>query len=274
MLEIVTPGPFACVQDAGRHGYAALGVPRSGAFDQGAYRLANRLVGNEPGAAALEIVLGGLVVRMHDATSVALTGAACPGDLDWGVATTVPAGAIVRLLPPPSGLRSYLAVRGGIAARPELGSRSTDSLSGLGPRPLRAGDLLHCGPEPASVVSGAAAVAPSVRAVAGIVPGPRDDWFTPTALEVLTTAPWTVLAESNRIGVRLAGPSLPRLRTEELASEPTLPGAIQVPPGGGPIVFGPDAPVTGGYPVLAVVRTADVDVFAQLRPGETVRFSR
>jgi allophanate hydrolase subunit 2 len=107
-----------------------------------------------------------------------------------------------------------------------------------------------------------------------IVPGPRDDWFTADALDVLTSVAWTVRPESNRIGLRLDGPRLERSREDELPSEPTLPGALQVPHDGRPILFGPDAPVTGGYPVLAVVREADLDHAAQLRPGDEVRFRR
>ncbi len=274
MIEVLAPGPSATVQDTGRRGHAALGVPPAGAFDRAAAALANRLVGNAADAAVLEVTLGGLVLRVHDAATVALTGAACPGTLDWGAAVTLVAGGRIALRPPPIGLRSYLAVRGGFAVEPVLGSRSTDTLSGLGPRPLRAGDRLAVGRATAGPVVGVVAAQDIVAGPLQIVPGPRADWFTSAALETLTAVPWTVRAESDRIGLRLDGPSLERLRTGELPSEPLLPGALQVPPDGRPILFGPDGPVTGGYPVIAVLRDADLDRAAQLRPGDVVRFGR
>jgi biotin-dependent carboxylase-like uncharacterized protein len=271
VIEVRHPGPFATVQDAGRPGYAALGVPRAGAFDRGAYTLANRLVGNHPDAAAIELTLGGMVLRLADAATVALTGARC-GGIDWGTAVSLAAGATLRLATPSAGLRSYLAVRGGIDVPAELGSRSTDTLSGLGPPPLRAGDRLAVGQEWGSDVSGAAASSPPIRRELRIIPGPRGDWFAPDALARLTHAEWTVRPESDRIGIRLDGPRLERVRGGELPSEPALPGALQVPPAGRPILFGPDAPVTGGYPVIAVVHHDDLDAAAQLRPGDALRF--
>jgi biotin-dependent carboxylase-like uncharacterized protein len=272
MIEIVDPGPCASVQDFGRAGYAGLGVPRSGAFDRAALALANRLVGNRPDAAGIEVTFGGLHVRAHTATTVAVCGAVCTG-FDWGAATTLPPGAMLRLEPPVDGVRSYLAVRGGVGGPAELGSRSTDTLSGLGPPTLRRGDMVIIDTDQAGEVSGATAVPVPSRRRFRVVRGPRDDWFSPAAFTRLTEEPWTVRAESNRIGIRLAGPRLDRVRQDELTSEPTLPGAIQVPPDGQPILFGPDAPVTGGYPVIAVVRDDDLDAAAQLRPGDTVTFT-
>jgi biotin-dependent carboxylase-like uncharacterized protein len=269
MIEVVDPGPLATVQDEGRAGHAALGVARSGAFDRAALRLANRLVGNSGGCAAIEVTLGGLHVRLTASATIALTGAVCPGAPDWGVAVSLPAGTHVRLGRPNSGLRSYLAVRGGVTVAPVLGSRSTDTLSGLGPPPLRAGDRLPVGTATDAPVVGASA-APGPRPALRIRFGPRDDWFTAAARDLLLGAEWAVRHESNRIGVRLAGPALERSVPGELASEPTLPGALQVPTDGQPILFGPDAPVTGGYPVIAVV--IDLDPAAQLRPGDAVRF--
>lgn len=272
MIEILEPGPLTTVQDQGRSGWASVGVPRSGAFDRAAARLANRLVGNGPDAAVLEVTLGGLVVRAHDAATVALTGAPCPG-ADWGVAVSVAAGSVLRLGRPAAGLRSYLAVRGGIAVGAVLGSRSTDLLSGIGPPRVQAGDQLPIGPPPTRPPSGVAAPTVQARSTLRLLPGPRADWFTDDALDRLTATAWTVRAESDRVGVRLDGPPLLRARDGELASEPTLPGALQVPADGRPILFGPDAPVTGGYPVIAVVADADLDAAAQLRPGDTIRFS-
>ncbi|HEY2271321.1 MAG TPA: biotin-dependent carboxyltransferase family protein [Jatrophihabitantaceae bacterium] len=271
MIEIVAAGPLTTVQDAGRAGWAALGVPRSGAFDRAAAGLANRLVGNAPDAAVLETTLGGLVVRALGAATVAVTGAPCPG-ADFGVARTLPAGSTLSLGTPAVGLRSYLAVRGGVVVEAVLDSRSTDLLSGLGPLPLRAGDRLPVGPAPCNLPSGAIA---AVRMPSGpfrFAAAPRADWFTPAALALLTDSVWTVRSDSDRIGVRLDGPPLPRSRDDELPSEPVLPGALQVPPDGRPILLGPDAPVTGGYPVIGVVAEADLDRAAQVRPGDTITF--
>lgn len=271
MIEIMATGPLASVQDLGRPGWAALGVPRSGAFDRAAAALANRLVGNATDAALLEVTLGGLAVHVLDAATFALTGAPCPG-LDVNAAVSLSAGATVRLGLPPTGARSYLAVRGGIMVDPVLGSRSTDLLSGLGPDPLRPGSRLAIGAEPD--VPPAAGPTPSDRPrdTVRVLPGPRVDWFASGELDVLLRTDWTVRAESNRVGVRLDGPALRRARDEELPSEPTLPGAVQVPADGRPIVFGPDAPVTGGYPVIAVAVAADLGVLAQQRPGDRLRF--
>jgi biotin-dependent carboxylase-like uncharacterized protein len=269
MIEVVGPGPLTTVQDLGRAGYAALGVARSGAFDRAALRLANRLVGNPEGAAALEVTLGGLHVRFGAPTTVALTGACCPGAPDWDVAVSLPTGTEIQLGTPRTGLRSYLAVRGGIAVEAVLGARCTDTLSGLGPPPLRAGDVLPVG-RPAGAITGASGATGGKVSAQPIRFGPRDDWFTAAAREMLCRAAWTVRPESDRVGVRLDGPALERARTGELPSEPTLPGALQVPHDGRPILLGPDGPVSGGYPVIAVL--LDLDPAAQLRPGDTVRF--
>ncbi|MCW2495443.1 biotin-dependent carboxyltransferase family protein [Jatrophihabitans sp.] len=269
MIEIVSPGPLTTTQDLGRPGSAALGVPRSGAFDRAAAALANRLVGNPADAALLELTLGGLVFRALDAATVALTGAACDG-LGWGTPVSLPAGSLVRLGTPRSGLRSYLAVRGGLAVERVLGSASTDLLSGLGPERLTAGDLLAVDPQPSGPVSEQGATPRLRTGPALLLPGPRLDWFTPEASTLLTTTRWLVRPDSDRVGVRLDGPALPRIDATELPSEATRPGALQVPPDGRPIVFGPDAPVTGGYPVIAVL--ADLDDVAQLRPGDPVSF--
>ncbi|WP_375489443.1 biotin-dependent carboxyltransferase family protein [uncultured Jatrophihabitans sp.] len=270
MIEIVEPGPSATVQDLGRIGRAAVGVPRSGGFDRAALRAANRLVGNPDNAAVVECTFGGLRLRVERAVTVALTGAACAGAPDWGRAVTLPAGAEVSLGTPAVGLRSYLAVRGGLDVDPILGSRSTDTLSGLGPPALRPGSRLAVGTARGNPADGTW-VAPAGVDAHRVVLGPRADWFTPAAAARLLEARWTVRDRSDRVGVRLDGPRLERAVDGELPSEPTVPGALQVPPDGRPIVFGPDAPVTGGYPVIAVLR--DLDPIAQARPGDTVRFT-
>jgi biotin-dependent carboxylase-like uncharacterized protein len=271
MIEILAPGPLCTIQDRGRPGWAALGVPHSGAFDRGAAALANRLVGNDADAAVLEVTLGGLQFRALRAVTIALTGAPCAG-LDWGTVISLPPGAVVRLSAPVHGLRSYLGVRGGIAVEPVLGSRSTDLLGGLGPAPVQAADRLPIGRTPAAAPSGTAATPSEPRHSLRILAGPRAGWFTDAAQRALLDATWTVRAESDRRGVRLDGPELSRAQPGELPSEATLPGAVQVPAAGRPIVFGPDAPVTGGYPVIAVLSAASLDLAAQLRPGDRIRF--
>jgi biotin-dependent carboxylase-like uncharacterized protein len=279
VLVVVAPGPRATVQDRGRPGFAAVGVPTSGAADRQAHDLANRLVGNAPAAATVEATAGGLRVRAERTLLVAVTGAELPVTVDGRPAPrdaplTLPAGAELALGAPARGLRSYLAVRGGVAVPPVLGSRSSDALSGLGPPPLAAGDRLPVGDlavtEPLVDV---APVAPLPdRPVLRVLPGPRRDWLAPAAWTALREAVWTVSADSDRIGLRLTGPRLARARPDELPSEGLVPGAVQVPADGSPVLFLADHPVTGGYPVLAVVVTADLPLAAQLRPGDVVRF--
>jgi biotin-dependent carboxylase-like uncharacterized protein len=170
------------------------------------------------------------------------------------------------------GVRAYIAVRGGIDVEPVLGSRSTDLLTGLGPRPLEAGDVLAIGPEPATAPEDAWLAEREPRPLR-VVAGPRDDWFVPEALTLLAAAEWQVTAASNRVGIRLSGPTLERARQDELLSEGLVTGAIQVPPNGHPILLLNDHPTTGGYPVIAVVVHEDLPRAGQLRPGEIVRFS-
>ncbi|SDK72648.1 biotin-dependent carboxyltransferase family protein [Nonomuraea jiangxiensis] len=271
MIEVLAPGPYATVQDLGRPGYAHLGVPRSGAADVGSLKLANRLVGNPEGLAGIELTFGMARFRFRDGAWAALAGA--PLEAEMGVPFWVPAGGELRLGAPARGMRTYLAVRGGIAVEPVLGSRSTDSLSGLGPEPLRAGTLLPVGP-PLGGIHADLAPPPAPRPpVLRVLPGPRADWFVPEALDVLCGRPYEVSQDSNRVGVRLRGPELARARNGELPSEGMVVGAVQVPPSGQPIVFLADHPPTGGYPVIGVVRAADLPVAAQLRPGDQVRFT-
>ncbi|MBM7808793.1 biotin-dependent carboxylase-like uncharacterized protein [Geodermatophilus bullaregiensis] len=274
-LTVRAPGPLATVQDRGRPGLAAVGVGRSGAADRASAALANRLVGNSPDAAVLEVTLGGLAVRAGADLVVVTTGARCPGGTVHCAPGLLRAGATLALGTPAAGLRTYLAVRGGVTVDPVLGSRSTDVLSGLGPPPLRAGDVLPVG-SPGAPLPGVdvAPVAdpPSGSVTVRLLPGPRADWLTPASLEALAASPWTVTAESNRVGLRLDGPRLERRVRDELPSEGLVRGALQVPPSGAPVLFLADAPVTGGYPVAGYVADADVDRCAQLRPGQLLRF--
>jgi biotin-dependent carboxylase-like uncharacterized protein len=279
VLTVLASGPLATVQDRGRPGWASIGVTRSGAADRAAAALANRLVGNGPSAAVIEGTAGGLRVRAERTVLVAVTGAPAPLAVDGRPAplnspVTLRPGAELALGLPAVGLRSYLAVRGGIDVPEVLGSRSTDTLSGLGPEPLHAGTVLRIGSLAAAepVVDVAAVRPPSADPVVRVLPGPRRDWLLPAAWSALISAQWTVSADSDRVGLRLTGPRLDRARTDELPSEGLLPGAIQVPPDGAPVLFLADHPVTGGYPVPAVVVTADLPAVAQLRPGDTLRF--
>jgi KipI family sensor histidine kinase inhibitor len=285
-VEVLQPGPLATVQDLGRPGSAHLGVPHSGAADAGSMRLANALVRNEASAAGLEVTLGRLTLRFGCDAVAAVTGAPAPLRLRTaagsdhepahGTAFAVPAGAVLRLGSPTAGLRSYLAVDGGIAVAPVLGSRSADLLSGLGPPPLRTGNVLPLGPRlpwPDAIAADPAASAPPAATVElAAIAGPRDDWFAETALTALTGASYQVTAASNRTGLRLAGPRLDRRVVAELPSEGMATGSLQVAHDGQPILLLADHPTTGGYPVIAVVRSADVDAAAQLRPGQNVRF--
>ena len=274
-LEVVRPGPLTTVQDAGRPGQAALGVGRSGACDRRAYALANRLVANPRGAAVLEVTFGALELRARGDLLVATTGARCAGPWPHAAPTRLRDGEVLRLGPPVTGVRTYVAVRGGVDVEPVLGSRSTDVLAALGPPVPAAGDLLPVGPAtgPLPVVDVAAVADPAGgEVVLTVLPGPRRDWFDDPAWSLLVGSRWEVTSDSNRVGVRLDGPPLVRTTAGELPSEGMVRGAVQVPPSGLPVLFLADSPVTGGYPVVAYVTDADVDAAAQLRPGQGARF--
>jgi biotin-dependent carboxylase-like uncharacterized protein len=272
-LTILESGPLATVQDNGRVGQASLGIPTSGACDRASYALANRLVGNNPGAAAIEVTFGGLVLHADGDVVVAITGAPCSG-VPFNAPAIVKAGEVLRLGAPRTGLRTYVAVRGGIDVPPVLGSRSTDLLSGLGPSALTSGQNLpigcEYGPMP-GVDLAPVADPPGDEVVVRVTPGPRRDWFTDAGWESFTRQTYVVSSNSNRIGVRLDGVPLERAREGELSSEGMALGAIQIPPSGLPVIFLADHPVTGGYPVIAYVANADLDACAQLRPGQPLR---
>ncbi|GIF24837.1 biotin-dependent carboxylase-like uncharacterized protein [Actinoplanes tereljensis] len=270
MITVVRPGPLTTVQDLGRPGYAHLGVPRSGALDQPALRRANALVGNPATAAGLETTLMGCALRFERAVRVAVTGAVATVRIDKvpvdGEVIDVPAGSVLDIGRATRGVRSYLAVAGGIGVEPVLGSRSTDTLSGLGPAKLADGMTLPIGdatggPPPGPTVEVADELLLGVRL------GPRDDWFA--AAELFSSA-YAVSPVSNRVGCRLAGSALTRTKLGELPSEGVVLGAVQVPADGQPLIFLADHPTTGGYPVIGVVD--DVTPLAQARPGSTVRF--
>lgn len=278
-LEILRTGPLAVVQDLGRPGLSHLGVSRSGAADRRSHKLANRLVANPGHCATVEVMFGGFAARVRGgAVDVAVTGADTDPSVNgikFGTNSIhrILDGQVISLGAPGAGLRTYLAVRGGVCAEPVLGSRSYDVLSAIGPAPLQAGDRLPIGaqtdgyPEidqaPVAAITGDAVEL-------SVVPGPADHWFVDPG--VLVRNDWVVSDRSDRVGMRLVGrPLRHRFPDRQLPSEGTTRGAIQVPPNGLPVILGPDHPVTGGYPVIGVMIDEDVDKLAQVRPGQHVR---
>ncbi|MGO2313443.1 MAG: carboxyltransferase domain-containing protein [Brachybacterium tyrofermentans] len=344
-LEVLSPGPQLLLQDAGRPGHGAIGVSPSGAFDRGALARADAAVGNPTHVAALEALLGPVRLRALAPTVIAVAGGAGEVtvhradpegpelELDAGQgqvrAIGLDPGDVLTLGAPWQGLRRLIAVRGGIAGVrrasdgvvrpagaadgeppasdvPFLGSLSRDTLSGLGPAPLRAGDVLLVGPEqgldavpdavpevvpeavprtdrgdPADDTSGdgqadghAERSPARHRLEIPMHAGPRDALLGRAVLDALIRAEWTVRSDSDRVGVRMDGSPLPVPDgSGSLPSEAMVPGAIQVPPSGLPVVFGPDHPTTGGYPVVAVVTRTGLDRLAQAAPGTAVRFT-
>ncbi len=261
-LVVVEAGLATSIQDGGRPGYADLGVSRSGALDQPLRAVLNRLVGNHADAAVLE-TLGGLRLRASSAVVVATSAER--------IALAVPAGGTVAVEPAAGDLWGYVAVRGGIAVEPVLGSRSQDSRSGLGPEPVVAGCRLPVGAPGQLPIAVELAPPPAPTSEVQIWPGPRIDRFDGDIMKILTSAEWTVTSDVSRVGARLDGPRLRQHDRAELASEGLLPGAIQVPPDGRPIVMLADHPTTGGYPVVAVVDPASVPTVVQAAPGSRLR---
>lgn len=296
-LRVLSPGIHSLIEDLGRQGHSALGVSAAGALDRASLRRANRLVGNAPSAAAIETVAGGLRVQAIGDQVLAVAGApsaltvvtpSASPDEETGDTEdrqrTVPVAAPFALLDgeiltvgvPDAGFRSYVAVRGGVDVPAVLGSRSTDTMSGIGPKPLAAGQLLPSGGAAESGVVGSPEIQPDYPSggvtVLDIVPGPRADWFDQAALDSLCAQDWTVKPESNRVGMRLQGTPLKRSRAGELPSEGTVAGAIQMPPEGLPVLFLADHPITGGYPVIGVVVDHQLDLAAQVPIGGSIRF--
>lgn len=285
-LVVTRAGPLTTVQDLGRRGFAHLGVPQSGVADRASAATANRLVGNHSRAAVLEVTMGGLAAVAEGTVTVAVTGARCPvtvAGTPVGHASTVvvPDGALIEVGTAVSGLRAYLAVRGGIDVPPVLASRSTDTLSGIGPDVLAAGARLPIGTDtvgwPSETIafgdvgSGGADVV-----VLHAVAGPRDDALRDRGS--LVTGDWLVDPHSDRVGVRLnrdpdrQDPPVELLPgRDELPSEGVALGSVQIPPSGQPVLFLADHPVTGGYPVVAVLTADSTDRAAQLVPGQRVR---
>ncbi len=290
MLEVIVPGILATIQDAGRPGFAHLGVPRSGACDPEALAIANVLLGNRPDAPCIEVTIGGLEVLALESCAVGIAGA------DLG-AVLRPAGR--RLAPGATylvragsrllfegatggarGARAYLSLAGGIDVPLVLDSAATYPAAGLGGiegRALRAGDrIVPSAPGDLAAVGrswpldGVAAGGLPVRLP--VVRGPHLEWFTEDAFATLLAADWTVSPASDRVGVRMVGPAIPRSGAGELVSCGMAWGAIQVPSDGAPIILCADHQTVGGYPVLAVVPTVGHPRLGQLRPGDALRF--
>jgi len=268
-LELLGVPPGATVQDAGRSGWLHAGVPPSGPLDATAHAAANLAAGNDARAAAIEIPLGPLAARARGELVVSI---------DGEPATTLRDGAELHVVTCARAVR-YLAVRGGIDVPPVLGSRATlvvAGFGGFGGRPLRAGDLLAIAPgsrgnaPPGSTPS---VSDPPEAPVLVVRPGPHLARFATDALEHLVSFVWTISSRSDRVGVRLEGSNVPRLGDDRAPPTPMIRGAVQITTDGTPIVLGPDHPVTGGYPVIAVVSRASQSLLARLRPGRPLRFA-
>lgn len=284
MITVHRSGPLALIQDLGRFGYADLGVSPAGAADRGALRAGNRLVGNAEQTAGIEITLGGFAFDTDRPLWCAVTGPETTMVINDRAAGShhcvhLDPGDRVSIEPPPTGLRNYLAIRGGVDVRPVLGSRSADLLSGLGPSALQPGDRIPVGAATDPLPDTDIGLPPRLQhpgepVRVEVEPGPRADWFTPAARERLLTSVWTVGSDSDRTAARLDGRALERRRAQELPSEGLVRGAVQVPGSGLPLIFGSNHPTTGGYPVIAVVTAEGCDRVAQLRPGDRIRFDR
>ena len=286
VATLTDAGLLSLVQDRGRPGHGDIGVTRSGALDRASARAANTAVGNRSSAAVIENI-GGLRITANVDTVLAVTGAEATVEVSTrsGHKATkalaqpigLLAGEELAVRPTGTGARNYVAIRGGLATDTVLDSAASDVLSGMGPAPLADGDLLKAGRatrtavDPTILNPADSTNAATLRCVLG----PRDDWFAEQTVRDFLNTTWEVSGQSNRIGLRMTGPEgaeLTREREEELASEGMLPGSIQVPPNGLPVLFLADHPVTGGYPVIATVIPEDMDAAGQLPPGSTVTF--
>ena len=283
-IHVVRPGLLTTVQDVGRWGYQAAGVPVAGPMDDFSHRLANILVGNPREAATLEITLIGPELEFNVPAVIAVSGAdfdvTCNGlSIPMNTSSAIPGGARLTFGRRAAGARAYLAVSGGIRTKPLLGSRATHLVSAMGGvdgRALIGGDRL---PISATFQSGPLRRATGIalpnggRARLRIVPGPQVEWFQPHASTTLTSVSFRVSPRSNRMGYRLEGPPLARQRDDEPISEPLGFGAIQVPAAGEPILLMADRQTAGGYPKIASVIAADLPLAGQLAPGDFIEFS-
>lgn len=290
-FTVLSTGPQALFQDRGRFGFASVGVSSSGSFDRLSAARANHALGNDPNATVVEILVGSFEFEAHSQATIVFTGtdAAVTAQSSGGRSKNATTNTIIDLEPGDRfcldnahyGMRAYLAVRGGFQAPEVLGSSATDLLSSLGPAPINVGDHLEIASDIADRQWW-----PRLRQLPTlwhrpegaietltVIRGPRDKWFTSESLDSFFHQIFTVSNDSNRIGIRLEAETPLSRRVEgELKSEGMVRGSIQVPPGGHPVMFGPDHPVTGGYPVIAVLTARSCDRSAQLLPGDRVRF--
>lgn len=283
-LAVRAAGPGATVQDEGRHGYLRYGVTAAGPMDPLALATANRALGNAPGAAAIEVSLGGLELESASgAVAVAIAGGAFKivldgRDLPAAVALTLEPGARLAIRPGASGAWCYVAVAGRVDLAPALGSLATHTRSGIGGlqgRALMAGDVIPIAAVRASTVA-AAIEAPwldRVGDVIRVVLGPQDDYFAPNQIAAFLAGPWTLSGRSDRMAYQLEGPAIAHAKGFNIVSDGVALGAIQVPGHGRPIVLMADRQSTGGYPKIAAVIGADFGKLAQLRPGARFRFA-
>ncbi|HJU15074.1 MAG TPA: biotin-dependent carboxyltransferase family protein [Stellaceae bacterium] len=286
-FEVLAPGLSTTVQDLGRIGYQQLGVPVSGALDAASLRLANAVLGNSPGAPALEILFSGPVLRVAaERVRVALGGPGARLSLGGEPARTVPAwqsvslarGAAFRVTPGDHSSCCYLAVEGGVAVPPVLGSAATyvrAGLGGLGGRALRQGDFVPLALAEAPARAELRLKAPPEAArdqPIRVVLGPQEDYFTEEAIAVLFGATFRVSPSADRMGIRLDGPKLRHRAGWDIVSDAIATGAIQVPGSGQPILLLADHQTTGGYPKIATVISPDLSVVGRRRPGDAIRF--
>ncbi|HEU4647939.1 MAG TPA: biotin-dependent carboxyltransferase family protein [Gemmatimonadales bacterium] len=284
MIRVLVAPPFATIQDQGRTGYRAAAVPPSGAMDPVALEVGNALLDNPAGAAAIECALGGCELRFERREMIALTGASVEARIGgrpapgW-TALVAEAGEVLRVARPTSGAWYYVCIGGGIAVPPVLGSRSTclpAHFGGLDGRPIRKGDVLPCGSESMAAPNvdraALAALRPPTGEPIGVVPGPARAQLRAGEWERFLTSEFRLSASISRMGYRLEGPSLGLDAPADLPSAPACPGAVQLPPGGTPIVLFNDGPTVGGYPIIAVVASAHLGLLAQHQPGSALRF--
>jgi biotin-dependent carboxylase-like uncharacterized protein len=272
---------FLTLQDQGRIGYANIAVPTSGAFDQKSHQLANRLIGNFPNACVIESLRASFEFATDSELVVSVTGAPASVQVDSREhemfrAIFVPAGSVVSVSPSNLGMRTYLAIRGGIVGNQIMGSCSFDELSQIGTPPIKPGDKFSIDNEVAGTISGGYIAGSAVTGLNTVeleaMPAPRWSGFSNS--DLLFTSEYQVTGSVNRVGLRLSGPELIWSSKERLASEGVITGAIQIPVDGMPLIFGPDHPTTGGYPIVAVISRSSLDLLAQITPGTIVRFKQ
>lgn len=286
MISVIKPGLLSTVQDEGRAGYLAFGMPLAGAMDADAYAVANLLAGNPRGAAAIEMTLLGGAFRFEDEAYAAIAGADMQATLDGeriapGSAFSVPRGSVLVFSSAVEGARAYLAVRGGIDVPPVLGSRATYTRAGVGGvagRALVVGDRIPVGPAssppPARALGRRELPRRAPEIGLRVLLGPQDDRFAPEGLATFLGSAYRVTNRNDRMGYRLEGPSIRHRDGPDIVSDALLPGAVQVPGSGTPIVMMADAQTVGGYAKIACVISADLPRLAQARRGDVVRFAR